>query len=87
MPFHFPKTTRVIRAFSRKTDAVVHDYPLTRFDLESFRQVFKILDGNDPMYDCYEITPEIAEKMDPDMEKPPDWNFSEYVYFLETDAN
>ncbi|RKZ68467.1 MAG: hypothetical protein DRQ48_08685 [Gammaproteobacteria bacterium] len=77
---------RFIRVYSNKTDKLISEVDVQSFDLMKFQNLFGVNDTENPMFDCFEVTPEIAGAIEAHLSSKPDWNFSAYSYFLETDA-
>jgi hypothetical protein len=78
--------TRIIRVFSKTTEQVVAEIELTKFDLFAFQRVFGVRDRDNPMFECYEVTPEVAGFFEAYLSTHPEWRFNDYSYFLEADA-
>jgi len=77
---------RLIRIYSNETEYWVADLELETFDLSYFQQLFHIRDRNNPMFDSYEITPQIIKIIEMHMDSKPEWNFEKYQYFIEAEA-
>lgn len=65
---------RYLRGYDRKTEALVHEIPLSEpVDLENLRRLFGVPDDDPLIVDCYPLTGSVLA-------------YASYDYFLECDA-
>ncbi|MCS6760191.1 MAG: hypothetical protein MO852_15610, partial [Candidatus Devosia euplotis] len=75
---------RCIRAFDTATDRCTGEWPLPpRFTVDQLRVAFGLA-ANDPLFECYRITEQIAAGLGLDTEFQ--FEFGSHEYFLEADA-
>ncbi|MCB9024793.1 MAG: hypothetical protein H6625_00615 [Bdellovibrionaceae bacterium] len=79
------KLRRVVTVFNKTGDeAIVEEIELSDFDLILMQQLFSVRAEN-PMYDCYEITPDIGEQFR--KRYGINFDFNKFIYFLEAYEN
>ncbi len=74
---------RVISAFSNDSEQLVWAIPIHGFSLTEFQAAFGVEDRNDPMYDCWLVTPEHLAFLEKYVSNPHGWNFDTESYFVE----
>jgi hypothetical protein len=70
----------VVNAYEKEGDGLVREHRLGDIDVALLRRLWERPD-NDPMYESYPVTPEIANTLDEYVDEP--LRLSDYDYFLE----
>ena len=82
------KVNRFVRGYSKETEQLVIEKPCPNYELKELQILFNVEESN-PMYDCYPITTEEQDTYFRYSLNGKDYHFpffSDYDYFLETDA-
>jgi hypothetical protein len=74
----------VVRAFAKSADHLAGEIALHDFTADVIRQFFNVA-PEDPMYDAYPVSREIAEVLSPHLAEPLD--LEKYDYFVEFDRD
>lgn len=74
---------RVLRWFDRESDELVGSAPLRGIGLPTLQQMFDVPSDN-PMYDCFPVTPSQASQLQAYVDVPIELN--RFDYFVEADA-
>ena len=77
---------RYLAEYSNETDELLARHEFTHFDLAAFQGAFGITTAADPMYDCYEVTPETKEFISGFTGTPIAWDFNGRSYYVEAEA-
>lgn len=78
-----PGVCRVVRWFDRTTDELVGSAPIHGIELGDLQRMFGV-GPDDPMYDCYAVTPVQASQLQAYVDAP--MLLDRYDYFVEADA-
>ena len=74
---------RYIAVYSEKTEELIEEYDLAKFDLLQFQKEFNEPNPNDPMVDCYQITHNNVRFLQSYIADEPEWDFDSKSYFVE----
>jgi hypothetical protein len=77
---------RYIAVYSNGTDEMVNRHDLAAFELSTFQDRFVDGDRLNKMYDCYVIDEKDARFLVPYLQCVPKWDFVEFSYYLESEA-
>jgi len=78
-----PRVCRVMRWFDRSSDELVGSAPIRGIHLTELQRMFGV-EPDDPMYDCYPVTPTQASQLQACVDVP--ILLDKYDYFVEADA-
>ena len=74
---------RYIAVYSEKTEELIEEYDLAKFDLLQFQKEFNEPNPNDPMVDCYQIAHNNVSFLQLYLANEPKWDFDNKSYFVE----